>query len=65
MTYRLLACAEDGAEAEEHLAVVARWTEVQADLLRRGKAPCADHERLVAEALAHQRLAATTGGRRR
>ena len=26
MTYRLLVCAEDHAEAEKHLAIVARWT---------------------------------------
>ena len=62
MTYRLLVCAEDQADAEERLAIVSRWTEVQAQRLQRGEDVCADHERLVAEALGGARLAATTRG---
>ncbi len=62
MTYRLLVCAEDEAEAAGRLAIVARWTEAQAEQLRRGESLRADHERLVAEALGGQGLAAATEG---
>ncbi len=64
MTYRLLVCAHAGTEARERLAVVARWTEVQAERLRQEKDLCVDHERLVAEALGRERLAATTASTR-
>ncbi len=65
MTYRLLVCAHDGIEARQHLAIVARWTEVQTEQLRQDKDLCVDHERLVAEALVDDRPAATTAGRTR
>ena len=62
MTYRLLVCAEDQADGEERLAVVARGTEVQAERLGRGEDLCVDHELLVVEALRGERPTATTGG---
>lgn len=65
MTYRLLVCANDGTEAEERLAIVARWTEAQGERLQRGEDLCIDHKRLVAEALEGGRLAATTAGNSR
>ncbi len=62
MTYRLLVCAEDEREAAGRLAIVARWTEAQAEQLRRGESLCADHERLVAEGRAGEGLGAATRG---
>jgi len=52
MTYRLLVCAEDEAEARERLAIVRHWVEAQDDGLARGEDLRADHERLVTDALA-------------
>jgi hypothetical protein len=52
MTYRLLVCAEDEAEARERLAVMRHWVEAQDDRLARGVGLHADHDRLVADALA-------------
>ena len=52
MTYRLLVCAEDEAEARDRLAIVRHWVEAQDDRLARGVGLRADHERLVADALA-------------
>ena len=52
MTYRLLVCAEDGAEARERLAIVRRWVDTQGARLQRGREPRADHDQVVAEALA-------------
>ena len=52
MTYRLLVCAEDVAEARDRLAIVRHWVEAQDDRLARGDGLQADHERLVADALA-------------
>ena len=62
MTYRLLVRAEGQPDAEERLAVVARWAEVQAERLGQGEDLNVDHESLVAEALRGVRPAATTGG---
>ncbi len=61
MTYRLLVCADDGAEAEERLAIVARWVDTQGARLQQGREPRADHDRIVAEALAE--LECTCGPR--
>ncbi|MDQ3643397.1 MAG: hypothetical protein M3450_18500 [Actinomycetota bacterium] len=52
MTYRLLVCAEDGAEAQDRLAIVRHWVAAQDDRLARGESFHVDHERLVADALA-------------
>ncbi len=52
MTYRLLVCAEDGAEARERLAIVRHWVEAQDDRLALGEGLNVDHGRLVADALA-------------
>jgi hypothetical protein len=52
MTYRLLVCAENGAQAEEHLAIIRRWVDAQGVRLQQGRPLRADHEQIVAEALA-------------
>ncbi len=52
MTYRLLVCADDEAEAREGLAIVRHWVQAQDDRLARGEGFHVDHKRLVADALA-------------
>ena len=56
MTYRLLACADDGDQAEERLAIVGHWAHTQRAQLQQGQQLRADHERMVDETLAqHER----------
>jgi len=50
MTYRLLVCADDGAQAREHLAIIRRWVDTQGAQLQQGEPLRADHQRMVDEA---------------
>jgi len=57
MSYRLLACADDGAQAEERLAIVRHWAYTQGAQLQQGSPLRADNEQIVDEALAQHECA--------
>jgi len=57
MTYRLLVCADDGAQAEERLAIIRRWAYTQGAQLQQGGPLRADNEQIVDEALTQHECA--------
>jgi hypothetical protein len=57
MTYRLLACAENGTQAGERLAIIRYWAYTQGAQLQGGGPLRAAHQGMVDEALAQHEYA--------